>query len=228
MQTEALRALTEALPDSRSDPWEALLNLRSGLLEEEERRTASTKGKAKATEQDEEEEAVFRRRIEEIDIALSDIRDTGQDQGKLTRPASYAMFDLENGPESASVPSKSSLTVADDEEPIWNPLTSSYASRETGYEPGPSGLSGKSRQRRQSIKTIPCVSSDTSLDVNSNFPGSSPVWMQYPEQPQQEFLRGIPENPTEVYAGAETLRTGPPAGKVRTKAAPEDVEFGDD
>lgn len=186
MQTEASKTLAEALQNSRSE-----------LLEEKERRTARTKGKAKVTVQDEEEEAKFRRRIEEYDIALADTRDTG-------------------------------LDIMPDEEPIWNPLTSSYAYRETGFEPGPSGLNGKSRQHQQSMKLEHEVSSDARLDIGGYFAGSSPVWMQYPEQPQQTNPRHIPEEFIEVHAGIETLRTGPPASTARREVAIDDFDSGDD
>lgn len=145
---------------------------------------------------------------------------------ELTRPLNYATFDPENGLKSASTPSKFGSTVAEDEEPIWNPFTSSYACRETGFEPGPSG--GNSRQPQQSMNLEHEVSSNASLDINSSFTGSSPGWMQDSEQPQRNVPRHMPKKPTEVYTGFETLRTDSPASIAHREVAIKDVDTGDD
>ncbi|CAF9922716.1 hypothetical protein IMSHALPRED_005743 [Imshaugia aleurites] len=208
MQMAASGTLIEALQKSRSE-----------LLEEKERRTAKTKGKAKATERDEEEEAEFRRRIKEYDDALSDV------QGAGPRSPDYATCDPGIGPRAGSTRSGSGFVVAEEDEPVWNPLTNSYAYRETGFEPGPSGLGAHSRPHQQGIKVEHETSRDAGLDDDSNFAGSSPVWTQYAEQPQRKILSHIPEEPTEVYA-METLRTDPAASTARRDAAIENVDWG--
>lgn len=80
--------------------------------------------------------------------------------------------DPEDDSKFASTPSTSGFTVAEDEDPIWNTLTSSCACRETGFEPGPSGLSGELRQYQQSMKLEHDFSSDTGLDITSNLQDS--------------------------------------------------------
>ena len=222
MQTVTLETLSRALQKSRSELFE--------LLNEKERRTARTKGKAKATEQDEEEDAEFRRKIEEYDIALWDIRDAPRDtmyKMEVTRPLNYAKFDPENGLKSASTSSKFDSTPAEDEEPIWNPLTSSYACREIGFEPGPSGLSDTSRQPQRSMTLEHEVSHNAGPDISSNFAGSSPGQIQYSEQPQQEVPGHISKKPTEVYGGLETLRTGSPANTTCREVSIKEADLGD-
>lgn len=101
---------------------EALSKSRFDLLQEKETRIAGGKGKAKVTEQDEEEEVKFRRKLEDIDATLLDIKNGHQDSTKISKLPKLDLF------------------VDEDEGLVWNPFTSSFAYRETKFEPGPSCL----------------------------------------------------------------------------------------
>lgn len=220
MRTEARETLTEALQKSRLELWE-----------EKARRAAGTKGKATATARDEEEEAEFRRQIEDIDVALRDIRDAGRDavdKGQGTRPRDAATVGPGYGSRPARTPAWSGVTGAGDEEPVWNPFTSSYAYRETGFEPGPSGRSGGSRRHGQRVDMEQEVSGDAGLGTHGDAAGSSPVWTQHSAQPVHKGSRHIPEEPVEVYARVEALRTGSPTSMARKEGATEGVGGGND
>ena len=220
MRTEAQETLTEALQKSRLELWE-----------EKARRAAGTKGKATATARDEEEEAEFRRRIEDIDVALWDIRHAGRDavdKGQGTRPRDAATVGPGYGSQPARTPAWSGVTGAGDEEPVWNPFTSSYAYRETGFEPGPSGQSGASRRHGQRVDMEQEASGDAGLGTYGDLAGSSPVWTQHSAQPVHKGSRHIPEEPVEAYARVKTLRTGSPASTARKEGATEVVGGGND
>ncbi len=217
VETEALETITERLQKSRLE-----------LLEENERHTANTKGKAKATEQDEEKEAEFIRKIDDIDNAILDVQDSGQNiMYKVRRKPISATFDPGAGPMSTRTSYKSGITVdEEDEEAIWNPITSSFAYRETGFEPGPSGLSGDPGQIRQDLRKEQGVLTETSLEIKMNFAESSPLWLQYPEQPQQQKSKHIHKGPAELHAGTEFLPDDPPTTE-RREVAVQDFDLRD-
>ena len=219
MEMEPLQILTEALHRSRSE-----------LLEEKGRQTAGKKGKARATEQDEEEEAEFRRQIEEYDNAISNVRDSFQafmSKIKGERPPSRARSEHKFWSNSESKLLKTCFGAADEEDPIWNPLTSSYAYRETGLEPGPSCPSDNSREHQEDMKLEHRALKDASRDTKKIFAGLPQVW-KYPEKTQPEALKYIPEEPTEVGAAIETLRTDHHAPTALRESATEDVDVEED
>ena len=159
-------------------PWEmtieGLLNLRSDLLEDKRRHSARSKGKAKATQQDDEREAEFRRTMQDIEKAISDIRESHQKSTQEMRrpPTSRGTF----------VPTARtmSLTKSDDcgkavgehkdADRVWNPFTNSYAHRETGFEPRPSGLRGGSKQTRQDQAQGQDISGNVNLKIQPVIP----------------------------------------------------------
>ena len=121
---------------------EALKTSHHYIVVTEEKRAATTKGKLKATEQDEEREAEIERKLEQLQIAESELQkeleqstpDEEVDlagQSKSSRPPSYASSD-QHPALTAAIP------AFRDGEPLYNPFTGSYAYRETGFEPGPS------------------------------------------------------------------------------------------
>ena len=122
---------------------EALQTSHQYIVVTEEKRAANTKGKLKATEQDEEREAEIKRKLVQLQIAESELRkeleqstpDEEVDlasQSESDRPPSYASSDQHPALTAA-------MPAFRDGEPIYNPFTGSYAYRETGFEPGPSG-----------------------------------------------------------------------------------------
>ena len=119
---------------------------REHLLSKEEQRIYSfRKGKSPATEQDEEREAQLEKQLKDLADnykSISENKATAK-QRKRTRGAtsdSTSLVSPEKWPLVAqtNVILESLESSSEDEEPIWNPLTSSYAHRETGFEPGPS------------------------------------------------------------------------------------------
>lgn len=67
---------------------------------------------------------------------------------KRARPPSRARVEPKIWSKSDNKLPKTGFVAADDEEPIWNPLTNSYAYRETGFEPGLSCPSDGSREHQ--------------------------------------------------------------------------------
>ena len=133
MQEQVLKTSIEALKTSHHY-----------IVVTEERRAANTKGKLKATEQDEEREAEIQRKLIQLQIAEAELRKELEKQSTPDKEVDLAGGSNSGGPPGyASSDQHPALTVAmpafqDDEEPIYNPFTGSYAYQETGFEPGPS------------------------------------------------------------------------------------------
>ena len=109
----------------------------------------------KATPQDEEAEAETEKQFAQLSIALSELQkelslveaakrhDVGG-QSMLSSPQNHATSDR-------PPPCAAATLISSDEDPIFNPFTSSFASRETGFEPGPSvQYEGLSKQQEDS------------------------------------------------------------------------------
>ncbi|KAL2045042.1 hypothetical protein N7G274_002817 [Stereocaulon virgatum] len=119
---------------------------REHLLSKEEQRIYSfRKGKSPATEQDEEREAQLEKQLKDLADNYKSISENEATamQRERTRGANSDSTSLVSPEKWPLVAQKDIIlerleSSSEDDEPIWNPLTSSYAHRETGFEPGPS------------------------------------------------------------------------------------------
>ena len=163
-------------------------------MKEEENRATRTKGKLKETQHDMEEEAETQRKFARISTALSDLRKLVAD-GKHndepgvpglslpTRLRSYASHDQYPALTAA-------VTASLDNEPIFNPFTNSYVYRETGFEPGPSGLSRD--QGEQNETPAPFKSRDETFnnrrEPTASFVNSATVESMLADQKEDEAI----------------------------------------
>ena len=123
------------------------------ILSEERRISALKKGKSPKTQQDSEREDELAKKLKELADDYKYINESKntkqrrnpswlQSNVRSTTPIKddpgAAQFFAAHSKDTPTVCSDSKL-IAD--EPLWNPFTSSYVYRETGYEPGPSNSS---------------------------------------------------------------------------------------
>lgn len=125
------------------------------LLAEEEKRISSVRnGKSPVNSVDHEQEARLDQAIQELNERWVNINEHGDaglrdDQGlkpgnRLSLVASYNEGLATNAPSKSVLSTTPFVMQAEEEEPVWNPVTSSFAYRETGFEPGPSNSEGYS------------------------------------------------------------------------------------
>lgn len=144
---------------------EALQASSRQLALEEERRTARTKGKLKATLQDEEAAAETEKKFTRLSVAASELGTQlrlaevkGSDAGgrsTLDRPSSYATF----------YQPPLLTPILPDEDLIFDPFTDCFAYQETGFEPGPSGQIQSLEKHKE---TSPLTGSDRDNTVNGS------------------------------------------------------------
>ena len=118
------------------------------LAEEEKRISLVRNGKSPETPVDHEQQARLDQAIQELNerwVSISEHGDAGlrDDRGlkpgnRLSLVASYNQGLATNAPSKSVLSKNPSVMQAEEEEPVWNPITSSFAYRETGFEPGPS------------------------------------------------------------------------------------------
>ena len=118
------------------------------LAEEEKRISLVRNGKSPVTPVDHEQEARLDQALQELNerwVSINEHGDAGlrDDRGlkpgnRLSLVASYNAGLTTNAPSKSDLSTNPSVMQAEEEEPVWNPITSSFAYRETGFEPGPS------------------------------------------------------------------------------------------
>ena len=147
MREEIIRTSIEALEQSHNR-----------LLQEEASRAIHTKGKLKQTPQDVENEAETERELTRITVALSELRKALIDGTLAQEPGVAGLSPSERLPSYSLVDpgpaSTGSTSNSLDDEPIFNPFTGSYALRETGFEPGPSGLCRNQKERYETSRSF--------------------------------------------------------------------------
>ena len=138
-------------PETRRALLDSIETRRRELISSEERRFSTlTKGKSPKTEQDSERE-------DELVKALKDLADnykyiSESESTEQRRKFPWLQSNVRSSVSShhdsgaarlIAAQSKNSPSLSVDQqpivdEPLWNPFTSSYVYRETGFEPGPS------------------------------------------------------------------------------------------
>ena len=120
------------------------------ILSEERRISALKKGKSPKTQQDSEREDELAKKLKDLadDYKyISESKSTKQRRNpSWSQPNVWSTISIKDDAGAArfsAAHSKDSPTVCGDrqliaDEPLWNPFTSSYVYRETGFEPGPS------------------------------------------------------------------------------------------
>ena len=132
-------------PQTKGVLLDSIETHRKHLLSEEEQRISSfRKGKSPATEQDEEREAQLEKQLKDLADNYKSISENAATRRRVSvrgSPVDRISIDCRHywplGAQS-NVIQESLESSSEDDEPLWNPLTSSYAHRETGFEPGPS------------------------------------------------------------------------------------------
>lgn len=137
---ETKRALLDSIETRR----------RELILSEERRFSALKKGKSPKTQQDSEREDELAKALKDLADNyryISDSESTEQ-RRKFARlqPDVRSSVSSNHHPEAArlfAAQTRNTPSISIDqqqvaEEPLWNPFTSSYIYRETGFEPGPS------------------------------------------------------------------------------------------
>ncbi|KAI4159751.1 MAG: hypothetical protein L6R39_000308 [Caloplaca ligustica] len=161
-----------------------------------------------------------RQTTDEYHCALRDIcNDHDDDTFKLKekRPSGQAIFYDKAG----------TTAMTEDEEPIWNPFTDSYAYRETGFEPGPSHSSRKLEQHQQDAVLEDVIPCDVTSDVNNEFKESYQDIVQYPETAERKALEHTSQEPIDAQARTETLQPNSPAVTPREIPLTENFDPGD-
>ena len=120
------------------------------ILSEERRLNALRKGKSRKTQQDSEREDELAKALKDLADnyrCISESESTGQRrQTSRLQPnvrSSVSNHHDAGGAQLSTTQSRNAPPLSGDwqpivDEPVWNPFTSSYAYRETGFEPGPS------------------------------------------------------------------------------------------
>ena len=118
------------------------------LAEEEKRISLVRNGKSPVSPADYEQEARLDQAIQELNERWVNINEHGDaglrdDRGlkpgnRLSLGASYNEGRAANARSRSSLSTTPSAMQAEEEESLWDPITSSFAHRETGFEPGPS------------------------------------------------------------------------------------------
>ena len=131
-------------PQTKGVLLDSIESHRDHLLSEEEQRINSfRKGKAPATQEDLEQQARLDKKLKDLAEDYKSISENkASRQQDNPRRLSAETFLLASRPGGRSGVQLNAVQEtpdsSEDEEPIWNPFTSSYVHRETGFEPGPS------------------------------------------------------------------------------------------
>ena len=149
----------QSLGQTREVLLESIESQRDRLLAEEEKRASLVgKGKSPATTLDHERAAQMQQEMQNLGerwTYITEHRDTEmRDDWGLIPGHTLSLVSRSGGPgkgRSTKVQSESALPSTrkfrpfETEEPVWDPMTSSFAYQETGFEPGPSASRGGHR-----------------------------------------------------------------------------------
>lgn len=138
---------------------ESIQSQRDRLLAEEEKQASLfRKGKSPATTVDRERAAQLQRDMQQLAECWTDVNDCRyieleDDRGRIPGdtlslvacPDGSGQGPSAKAQSKSALPSTPNLVPFEAEEPVWDPMTSSYAYRETGFEPGPSNSGGGQR-----------------------------------------------------------------------------------